>query len=96
MARAGHVTDDLKVNLTWLGTEILLLQEPHTKNCVPVSLGRHVRILTANKEEQYPWAAVAITNQNLLATNLKHLGNDKIVIVEIIIRNIPKIYVISG
>ena len=96
MSRAGHISNELRANLTKLGAEILLLQEPCAKNNVPACLGTHVHIITANKEGQYPWAAIAVTNQEILATNLKHMSSDKIVVTEIIIKNISKMYVISG
>ena len=95
MSRAEHVTNDLKLNLTKLGTEVLLLQEPFAIKNIPISLGLYVRMLFANSATQYSWAAIAITNPNLTVTNLKHLGSDNIIVAEII-KGTSKIYAISG
>ena len=52
-------------------------------------------MLIANSATQYPWAAIAVTNPNITVTNLIHLGNDNIVVAEII-KGTTKIYAISG
>ena len=83
MSRAGHITDELPHKLMDLGADILLLQEPYALNAVPVSLGPHVKILTANNCDQYPWAAIAVANPNITALNIKSLGSDNVVVLEI-------------
>ena len=52
-------------------------------------------MLTATNKDQNPWAAIAIVSPDITATNLKHLGNDHIVVSEIKTQNY-QFYAISG
>ena len=95
MSRARHVTDELRTKIIEKSVDILLLQQMHTTNNEPSSLGSNVKIITSNLSGQRPWAAIAVANENMATINLKHLGNDRVAIAEINI-NAQKIYVISA
>ena len=95
VSRARHVTDEIRFKLTTQKAEILLLQEPYAINNKPQTLGSQVKILTSKKKDEYPWAAIAVTNPTITVTNLKHHGNCNTVVAEII-KEQYKLYAISG
>ena len=95
MSRARHVTDEIRLKINENGIDILLLQEPYAMQNEPATLGSQVKIQNANSREQHPWAAIAIANDNIVAINLKHFGNDRVVVAEVTI-NETKLYAISA
>lgn len=74
--------DETKILILEKSVDLLLIQEPYTVNNSIVAFN-DARVVTANQPNEYPWAAIVVTNQDILVTNLQHLGNQHIAVAQI-------------
>lgn len=77
------VTPELREKIHANNIDLMLLQEPYSWNNRVAGFGLQTRILTGNKSDEKPWAAIGITSSKLTVLHLKHLSNAYCVCAEV-------------
>jgi len=80
LARAQLATTEAANFAALNGYDIMLLQEPYAVKNIPWRSSNTTRIITANQHDQYPWAAILITNPELRSVNIKQAGNQHLAV----------------
>lgn len=89
------VSSELRTKIDRNNIDLLLLQEPYAWKNRVVGLGAQTRVITGNKPDEKPWAAIVSTSRGLTILRLQHLSNAYCVCIEISI-GIRSVYFISA
>uniref|UniRef100_A0ABD2WQ54 Endonuclease/exonuclease/phosphatase domain-containing protein n=1 Tax=Trichogramma kaykai TaxID=54128 RepID=A0ABD2WQ54_9HYME len=84
MDRSRLASEELLVSAVQDGADVLLLQEPYSFRGRACALGRFSRcVITGQKGDEAPWAAVVVVSQNITAAHLEQYSSAHCVCVEL-------------